>query len=45
MLEMIRAPHELRERWGAAARLRIEREFGEGIVAERYLAAIEDAFA
>jgi glycosyltransferase involved in cell wall biosynthesis len=45
MLEMVRAPGEVRERWGAAGRVRIEREFDEKIVAERYLAAIGDAFA
>ena len=45
MLEMIRAPRECREQWGAAGRARIEREFDERIVAREYLQAIEDAFA
>lgn len=43
MLRMLRATPEQRARWGRAGRERIEGEFDERIVAERYLEAIEAA--
>jgi glycosyltransferase involved in cell wall biosynthesis len=43
MLHMIRAGHETRSAWGQAGRDRVEREFDERIVAERYVEAIEAA--
>lgn len=45
MSEMICAPQSLREQWGAAGRSRIEREFDEKVVVQRYLEAIGDALA
>jgi len=43
MLRMIRAGEERRSAWGRAGRERVEREFDERIVADRYVEAIEAA--
>jgi glycosyltransferase involved in cell wall biosynthesis len=43
MLRMIRAGDETRSAWGQAGRERVEREFDERIVAERYIEAVEAA--
>jgi glycosyltransferase involved in cell wall biosynthesis len=43
MLQMIEAPASLREKWGRAGRTKVEQEFDEKIVIQRYLQAIEDA--
>jgi glycosyltransferase involved in cell wall biosynthesis len=45
IIEMMNAPGRIREAWGRAGRARVEREFDEEIVTQRYLKAIEDAFA
>jgi glycosyltransferase involved in cell wall biosynthesis len=43
MLQMIEVPAPLRDEWGRAGRTKVEQEFDEKIVIQRYLQAIEDA--
>jgi glycosyltransferase involved in cell wall biosynthesis len=43
MLKLLRLPPADRDALGAAARDKVEREFGENIMVERYLSAIDEA--
>jgi glycosyltransferase involved in cell wall biosynthesis len=43
MLKLLSLPPAQREAMGAAARAKVEREFGEEIMVERYLTAIDEA--